>query len=504
MLKMEQVSKKFGNFTAIDKIDLIVNKNEIHAICGENGAGKSTLMKVLSGVYPRDEYTGTIYFEDQLCEFDKIRDSEETGIVIIHQELTLVSELSIMENIFLCNEIHKKGKIDWIKQFEITRQLLKLVGLEESPNEKVGDLGIGKQQLVEICKALNKNAKLLILDEPTAALNELESQRLLELMKKLQANGMTAIMISHKLNEIIQICDRVTVIRDGKKIETLSLKDGIEQARIVKGMVGRDIENIYPQKKYINSDEKILEINNLTAINPDTGRERIKDISFHLKKGEILGLAGLMGAGRSEIALSIFGKSYTKDTTFTAKKNGDPIELDTITKAISQKIAYVSEDRKKYGLILDAPLSMNMTLSTLDKISNHCIIDAELEYKNSMKYKEILKMRIDNIHQSAGSLSGGNQQKVVLAKWLLTDPDILILDEPTRGIDVGAKQEIYQIINMLAEQGKSIILISSEMSELIGLSDRVYVVNEGRIIAEMDESISSDEIMSAIVSDKTA
>ncbi|MFV0288664.1 MAG: ATP-binding cassette domain-containing protein [Mycoplasmatales bacterium] len=506
VLEMKNVTKKFGNFKAISNIDLTVRKNDIHAICGENGAGKSTLMKVLSGVYDNKSFEGEIIFNKEKCEFSSIRDSEEKGIVIIHQELMLIPELSVMENIFLGNEEKKYGKIDWAKQKEMTYYFLRMVGIENevSADDLVEDLGVGQQQLIEIAKALNKDAKLLILDEPTAALNEIESQNLLKLLKNLQANGMTAIMISHKLNEIIEVCNACTVIRDGEKIIDYDTKEKeIEEKEIVKNMVGRDMSDIYPKKEHKVSNEKILEVENLTVLNPDNGRERIKNVTFNLKEGEVLGIAGLMGAGRTEIALSIFGQMYGKVTSGVVKKEGKEIEYTNINKALEAKIAYVSEDRKKNGLVLENPLYENMSLATLDKISKNKIIDKIKELEQAEEYKKILKMRVDSVSQAADSLSGGNQQKVVLAKWLLTDPDILILDEPTRGIDVGAKQEIYQIINDLAKQGKSIILISSELPELIGLSDRVYVLNEGKIIGELEnKEITPENIMSKIVSDK--
>lgn len=506
ILEMKKVTKKFGDFKAISDIDLAVKRNDIHAICGENGAGKSTLMKILSGVYNHKEFEGEILFEGESCKFDTIRDSESKGIVIIHQELMLIPQLSVMENLFLGNEVVKNGSIDWKEQRRLTYYFLRMVGLdntEVTADTLIEDLGVGHQQLVEIAKALNKDAKLLILDEPTAALNELESQKLLELLLSLKENGMTSIMISHKLNEIVQVCDACTVIRDGKKIIDYEESKEIEEKEIVKNMVGRDMSDIYPSKTHEISEETILEVENLTVLNPDTERERLSNINFNLKKGEVLGIAGLMGAGRTELALSIFGQMYGKVASGKVKVNGSEIDFSSIDKVMNSKVAYVSEDRKKYGLILDMPLFKNMSLSTLHEVSDNLIINVDKEIEQAEEYRKVLNMRIDNIHQEAGSLSGGNQQKVVLAKWLLTQPDILILDEPTRGIDVGAKQEIYQIINELAKQGKSIILFSSELPELIGLSDRVYVLNEGRIIGELTSgNITPELVMQKIVSDK--
>lgn len=502
-LEIKQVTKKFGDFKAIDSIDMSVEQGEIHAICGENGAGKSTLMKTLSGVYPTGTYDGEFYLDGQLCDFKDIKDSEKHGIVIIHQELTLIPELSVMENIFLGNEMQKSKVINWEEQKKSAIQLMKLVGLTEKPETLVMDLGIGQQQLIEIAKALSKNAKVLILDEPTAALNEIESQKLLELLKKLRANGLTAVMISHKLNEIVEVCDSVTIIRDGQKIETIKVQgEKLDQNRIIKGMVGRSMDEIYPTKEHSISDANILEVKNLTVLNPETGRPRIKDVCFSLKKGEVLGISGLMGAGRTELATTIFGSMYGKVVSGEVLVNEKPINFSSVKHAMDAGIAYVSEDRKKFGLVLDDTLARNMSLATLDKISKNKVVDDNQEQKQALEYKEQLNMRITSVNQLASSLSGGNQQKIVLAKWLLSEPDILILDEPTRGIDVGAKQEIYQIINELSKQGKSIILISSEMPELIGMSDRVYVMNEGRIIKELSEEISAEIIMEAIVNDK--
>ncbi|WOO86703.1 sugar ABC transporter ATP-binding protein [Mollicutes bacterium LVI A0039] len=501
-LEIKNVTKRFGDFKAIDSITMDVSQNEIHAICGENGAGKSTLMKTLSGVYPSGTYEGEFHFEGKLCQFKDIKDSEKSGIVIIHQELTLIPELSIMENIFLGNEMQSGNVVNWSEQKKSALQLMKLVGLTEKPETLVVDLGIGQQQLIEIAKALSKNSKILILDEPTAALNEIESQKLLDLLKKLRNNGLTAMIISHKLNEIIEVCDRVTIIRDGKKIETLDVSAELDQGRIIKGMVGRSMDDIYPQKTHSISTDNILEVKDLTVLNPETGRPRLEKVNFHLKKGEVVGIGGLMGAGRTELALTIFGNMYGKVVSGEILVNGKKIDFSTVKKAMSEGIAYVSEDRKKYGLVLDDTLAKNMSLATLDEISTRHVIDKNQEQQQALDYKEQLNMRITSINQLASSLSGGNQQKIVLAKWLLANPEILILDEPTRGIDVGAKQEIYQIINELSKQGKSIILISSEMPELIGISDRVYVMNEGRIIKELSENINAEIIMEAIVKDK--
>lgn len=496
ILEMRGITKEFPGVKALSNVNLQVKKGEIHALCGENGAGKSTLMKVLSGVYPHGSYTGDILFDGNVCEFKNIRQSEERGIVIIHQELALIPYLSIAENIFLGNEISKNGVIDWNETMMRTKELLRKVGLKESPQTKVEDIGVGKQQLVEIAKALAKDVKLLILDEPTASLNENDSKNLLNLLLEFKGYGMSAIMISHKLNEIERVADSMTIIRDGQSIETLDMKkDNVNQDRIIKGMVGRDLTNRYPERTP-KIGETIFEVENWTVYHPThADRKMIDNVSLHIRRGEIVGVAGLMGAGRTELAMSVFGKSYGKKISGQIVKNGQEVQFPNVTSAIKQGMAYVSEDRKGNGLILMDDIKQNITLASLDKISKRAVIDENKEMIEAENYRKKLRIKTPSVLQKAGNLSGGNQQKIVLSKWIFSEPDILILDEPTRGIDVGAKYEIYSIINELAAEGKGILLISSELPELLGMCDRVYVMNEGSITGEVTREEANQETL---------
>ncbi|CAM4119691.1 L-arabinose ABC transporter ATP-binding protein [Lederbergia lenta] len=494
ILEMKNITKEFPGVKALDDVSLQVIQGEIHALCGENGAGKSTLMKVLSGVYPFGTYEGDILFQNKRCEFKDIRQSEQLGIVIIHQELALIPELSIAENIFLGNEQANKGVIDWNETKRKTIELLKKVGLNESPDTLISDIGVGKQQLVEIAKALSKDVKLLILDEPTAALNENDSENLLELLLELRKQGITAIIISHKLNEIKKVANSVTIIRDGQSIETIGTAD-ITEDRIIRGMVGRSLSNRYPDRKP-NIGEIFFEVKNWNAYHPLHGDRQIaKDINFHVKRGEIVGIAGLMGAGRTELAMSIFGKSYGKKISGEVIKDGKQVQLTDVSKAINQGIAYVSEDRKEYGLILMDDIKQNITLAKLEKITKRQVINEYEEYAEAENYRKRMNIKTPTVTQTVGNLSGGNQQKVVLSKWMFSEPDLLILDEPTRGIDVGAKYEIYTIINQLADQGKGILIISSELPEIIGMCDRIYVMSEGEITGEVSQENATQETL---------
>ncbi|MDQ0229381.1 multiple monosaccharide ABC transporter ATP-binding protein [Metabacillus malikii] len=494
ILEMKDITKEFPGVKALDKVNLQVKEGEIHALCGENGAGKSTLMKVLSGVYPFGTYSGDILFQNEICNFKTIKDSEELGIVIIHQELALIPELSISENIFLGNEIANKGVINWHATTLKTKELLKKVGLNESPNTKVDSIGVGKQQLVEIAKALSKEVKLLILDEPTASLNEDDSENLLNLLIEFKKQGMSAIIISHKLNEIEKVADSITIIRDGQTIETLNMKqDKVDEDRIIKGMVGRDLTNRYPTRTP-KIGQTFFEVKNWNVYHPlHTDRKVIDDVNLHIRKGEIVGIAGLMGAGRTELAMSIFGKSYGKKISGQMLKDGQEVHFNDVSSAIEQGIAYVSEDRKGNGLILMEDIKQNITLASLSKITKNAILDKNKEILVAEEYREKLRIKTPSIFQKAGNLSGGNQQKIVLSKWIFSEPDILILDEPTRGIDVGAKYEIYTIINELAMDGKGILIISSELPELLGMCDRIYTLNEGRITGELNKDEANQE-----------
>ena len=501
LLEMKEITKTFGKVVALNSVDLKVSENEIHAIVGENGAGKSTLMKVLSGVYPDGTYSGQITYEDKVAKYKGIRDSEKEGIVIIHQELALIPYLSIAENIFLGNEQAKRGFIDWNKTYVKTLELLKKVGLKENPNKSVGEIGIGKQQLVEIAKALSKEVKLLILDEPTAALNEIESENLLNLLLELKKEGVASVIISHKLNEVLHVADNITVIRDGKTIETFpNIKGQVDEDRIIRGMVGRDIEDRYPKRESAIGDV-LFEVKNWSVYHPENKTKKvIEDVSFNVRKGEVVGISGLMGAGRTELAMSLFGGAYGSRSEGQILKEGKPLKIKNIHMAIKEGLAYVTEDRKKFGLVLEEDINKNTTLANLKSVSKNNFIDGIKEKKVSEEYRNKLKTRSRDIYQLTKNLSGGNQQKVVLSKWLLTNPDILILDEPTRGIDVGAKYEIYQIINEMVAQGKCVIVISSELPEVIGLSDRIYIMNEGKFVGEVTkEEATQERIMSFIV-----
>ena len=501
ILEMRGITKTFPGVKALDDVNLKVAEGEIHALCGENGAGKSTLMKVLSGIYPYGDYEGEIVFRGEECRFSGIRDSERLGIIIIHQELALIPLLSIAENIFLGNERASKGVIDWRSTFERTGELLKRVGLKESPQELITNLGLGKQQLVEIAKALSKEVKLLILDEPTSSLNEKDSQALLDLLLEFKQRGIASIMISHKLNEIARVADSITVIRDGSAVSTLDCSGGnVSEDDIIRDMVGRSLDDRYPPRTPKIGDT-LFEVKGWTSTHPlHASRKVVNDVSFTARAGEVVGIAGLMGAGRTELAMSIFGRSYGTYVLGEALLHGKPVDTSTVERAIKAGICYVTEDRKGYGLILDETIRRNVPLANLAGISNGLVVDDNKEARIASDYRDRLRIKSSSIAQETVNLSGGNQQKVVLAKWLFAGPEVLILDEPTRGIDVGAKYEIYSIIAELAAQGKAVIVISSEMPELLGISDRIYVMNEGRFVGEMPTSEASQEkIMAAII-----
>ena len=497
ILEMKNIVKTFPGVKALDNVNLQVEEGEIHALVGENGAGKSTLMNVLSGIYPYGSYEGDIIYKGDICKFNQIKDSEEKGIVIIHQELALIPYMTIAENMFLGNEQGKKFKINWNDTYSKAAKYLKTVGLKETPDVLIKDIGVGKQQLVEIAKALAKNAKLLILDEPTASLNEDDSKALLELMLEFKKQGMTSIIISHKLNEISYVADKITVIRDGSTIETLTKGvDDFSESRIIKGMVGRELSDRFPKREKKNIGDVKMEVKDWTVYHPVYSERKVVDgVNIHVKKGEVLGISGLMGAGRTELAMSIFGKSYGDNISGTLLIDGEEIHLNSVRDAIKHKIAYVTEDRKGNGLLLSNPIKINTTLSNLKDVSKRGIINKEREYGVAVEYKERLRTKCPSVEQNVGNLSGGNQQKVLLAKWMFADPDVLILDEPTRGIDVGAKYEIYCIINSLVAEGKSVIMISSEMPEILGMCDRIYVMNEGKIVGELDGSEATQEII---------
>ena len=502
ILEMKNITKEFPGVKALDNVNLKVEEGEIHALVGENGAGKSTLMNVLSGIYPFGSYTGDIVYNGEVCKFQKIKDSEEKGIVIIHQELALIPYMSIGENMFLGNEQGRKSAIDWNKTYSEADKYLKMVGLSESSRVLIKDIGVGKQQLVEIAKALAKHAKLLILDEPTSSLNETDSRALLDLLLEFKKQGMTSIIISHKLNEVSYVADKITVIRDGSTIETLDkATDDISEDRIIKGMVGREMTDRFPKRHDVKIGDVAMEVKNWTVYHPQfTERKVVDDVSINVRKGEVVGIAGLMGAGRTELAMSIFGKAYGSNISGQLFLNGEEVHLKNIKDAIKHKLAYVTEDRKGNGLVLSNPIRVNTSLANLSELCTRRVIDKDKEYQVAEEYRGKLKTKCPTVDQNVGNLSGGNQQKVLLAKWMYANPDVLILDEPTRGIDVGAKYEIYCIINDLVAAGKSVIMISSELPEVLGMSDRIYVMNEGKMVGEMEGAEASQEsIMSCIL-----
>ncbi|MDP9986730.1 sugar ABC transporter ATP-binding protein [Arthrobacter sp. FW306-05-C] len=504
ILEMRSITKEFPGVKALSDVSLRVKAGEVHAICGENGAGKSTLMKVLSGVYPYGSYDGDIVYQGQVQQFRDIRASEHAGIVIIHQELALIPELSIMENIFLGNEPTKRGVINWAEARLRSLDLLARVGLREDPDTPIKEIGVGKQQLVEIAKALNKSVKILILDEPTAALNESDSQHLLDLILGLKAKGITSIIISHKLNEIEQIADSITIIRDGKSIETLDVKkDGVDEDRIIKGMVGRTLESRFPEHTP-KIGEVFFEVKNWTVGHPAVQDRLVcKNSSFYVRRGEIVGFAGLMGAGRTELARSVFGRSYGRFIDGHIYKDGKEIVLKNVRQAIDAGLGYVTEDRKSLGLNLLDDIKTTTVSAALKKISHNSVVDPNQEFTVAEQYRKSLRTKTPSVEEGVAKLSGGNQQKVVLAKWMFTDPDLLILDEPTRGIDVGAKYEIYGIIQQLANQGKGVIVISSELPELLGLSDRIYTIFEGAITGVLTKEEASQESLMKLMTSAT-
>ena len=503
ILEMRSITKEFPGVKALDNVNLKVERGEIHALVGENGAGKSTLMNVLSGTYPYGSYTGDIIYNGETCQFHTLHDSEEKGIVIIHQELALIPELSIGENMFLGNERKGRFGINWDETYHQARIHMDQVGLKDDEHTLIKDIGTGKQQLVEIAKALAKNVKLLILDEPTSSLNEADSKMLLDLLLSFKKQGMTSIIISHKLNEIAYVADKITVIRDGATIETIDNSTRtVDEDRIIRGMVGRELSDRYPTREHNISDEIGLEVRNWTVHHPIYQEKVVDDnVSFYVRKGEVVGFSGLQGAGRTELAMSIFVRSDSTNVTGQCFINGKEVHLHSEKQAIEAGLAYVTEDRKGNGLVLPMSIAINTTMAKMGDVCNKVgVLDREKEKSVAEEYRQRLRTKTPSVEQAVGNLSGGNQQKVLLSKWMFAAPDVLILAEPTRGIDVGAKYEIYGIINNLGGMGKSVIMISSELPEILGMSDRIYVMNEGRMVAEMKaEDASQEKIMAAIL-----
>ena len=505
ILEMRSITKTFPGVKALQDVSLTVQRGEIHAICGENGAGKSPLMKVLSGVYPHGTYDGAIVFEGEEVEFGSINDSEGRGIVIIHQELALVPYLSVAENIFLGNEVRGTASlIDWNKANAEAAKLLARVGRDENPTTPVSQLGVGKQQLIEIAKALSKQVKLLILDEPTAALNDNDSEHLLGLLRHLKGQGITSIIISHKLNEIAEIADRTPIIRDGRTIETIDMSEPTStQDRIIRGMVGRDLEHRYPERTP-DIGAEVLRVEDWTVRHPtQSDRVVIDGASFNVRAGEVVGIAGLMGAGRTELAMSIFGRSYGRGISGRIYKDGQEIQVRDVDEAIRHGLAYATEDRKRYGLNLIEDIRRNISAAGMRRLARRGWVNGNEEIKVAEEYRASLNIKAPTVMALTGKLSGGNQQKVVLAKWLYTEPDVLILDEPTRGIDVGAKYEIYTIINRMVAAGKAVVVISSELPELIGICDRIYTLSQGRVTGEVArEDATQEHLMHFMTMDK--
>jgi putative multiple sugar transport system ATP-binding protein len=500
---MKNITKLYPGVKALDNVNLQVERGEIHALVGENGAGKSTLMNVLSGTIPHGEYTGQIIYDGKECVFSNIHDSEKLGIVIIHQELALIPELTIAENMFLGNErAGRFGRIDWGETFRQAQEQMNRVGLKEKSSVLIKDIGTGKQQLVEIAKALSKNVKLLILDEPTSSLNEEDSKMLLDMLLGFKKEGLTSIIITHKLNEVAYCADRITVLRDGATIETMDNPEhNIDEERIIRGMVGRELTNRFPAREHNVSDEVIFEARDWTVYHPVYTEKCVDShISFKVHRGEIVGFSGLQGAGRTELAMSLFGKSYGSRISGQELINGKEVHLKNEHDAIEHGLAYATEDRKVNGLVLEDSIAWNTTMAKLSRVSHRGILDVAAENRAAQEYVKAMDTKTPSIHQQAGHLSGGNQQKVLLSKWMFAEPDVLILDEPTRGIDVGAKYEIYCIMNRMVAEGKAVVMISSELPELLGMCDRIYVMNEGRMAAEFTaEEATQEKIMSAIL-----
>jgi putative multiple sugar transport system ATP-binding protein len=497
ILEMKNITKEFPGVKALNNVSFQVAENEIHCLVGENGAGKSTLMKVLSGVYPYGDYSGEIVYCGEVQKFRGISESEKAGIAIIYQELALVPEMTVYENMFLGNEIKNGAMVNWNETIKKSIEMLKKVRLDVNPATKVKNLGVGKQQLIEIAKALSRDVRLLILDEPTSALNEGDSENLLNLLRELKDHGVTSILISHKLKEVIKIADTVTVLRDGQTISTLDASKGeVAENILIKHMVGREIDNIYPKKEPRQFGEIVLEVKNWSAYNPALSRDVLKNVSFNVRKGEIVGLAGLIGSGRTELALSIFGNPDGYRISGDLFIKGEKRHFSHPEGAIDAGLAYVTEDRKGDGLILIQDVKQNISLANLIEIAERGVVDSNAEIKVANEYKVSLNIKTPTVEQKVMNLSGGNQQKVSLAKWLFVNPDVLIMDEPTRGIDVGAKYEIYLIMTRLVEKGMSIIMISSELPEILGMSDRVYIVASGRIAGELPiEEATQEKIM---------
>ncbi len=491
LLEMRNITKTFPGVRALDGVTFDLHEGEVHALVGENGAGKSTLMKVLGGVYPHPQYGGEIILDGKEHRFANVRDAELAGIAVIYQELSLVKQMSIAENIFLGREPRRFGVIQWEQVYSRAERLLDDLHLRLDPRTPVDNLGIGQQQLVEIAKALSHEARILVLDEPTAALTDAEVETLFVIINKLKSRGVGMIYISHKLNEVFRLSDRITVLRDGRTVGT-EPRSAMDEPRVIALMVGREVGDIFPQANHPRGDV-VFEARNMTVEDPNVaGKLLVKNVSFAVRQGEVLGIAGLMGAGRSDLLMAIFG-AHAGRVTGEILVQGKPARIARPADAIRHGIGFVTEDRKRFGLILEQTILNNMTLAGLSRVSGRFLTDIDAEAAAGERYRRELRVKATNVYTIAGTLSGGNQQKVVLAKWLMTSPRVLFLDEPTRGIDVGAKQEIYAQINKLAGTGLAIVLVSSELPEVLGLSDRVIVLHEGRITGEYTRADATPE-----------
>lgn len=498
ILDVRNVTKKFPGVIALNNVSIQVKRGEIHGLCGENGAGKSTLMKILSGVYPYGTYEGSVIYEGQELKLEErsIRQATEQGIAIVYQELTLVPSMTVGENVYLGKEPLENGVINWNKLYANTDRILAQYKLDVKSQSLVKSLGVGKMQMVEIAKALSEDAKVLILDEPTSALTEAEINKLMEILGILKEHGVTCIYITHKLDEFFRITDRVTVLRDGQTVTTQPTEDLTEE-RLVNFMVGRQMKERFP-KGNRQPGEVMFEVEDLHAEDPnESGRGVLNGVSFNLRRGEILGIAGLMGSGRTELVTTIFGE-YGKITKGKIKLENKDIQINSARQAIETGISLVPEDRKGQGLVLINSILKNISLPNLNQFASFFRLDKDAELQASMRQAKNLAIKAPNLQVNCDTLSGGNQQKVVIAKWLLSKPKILIMDDPTRGIDVGAKYEIYKLMNELAEKGVSIIMISSELEEVLGMSDRVMVMHEGRSNGTLNVKEATQEKIMAL------
>ncbi len=478
ILAVENLTKRFPGVLALNRVSFDLQAGEIHAICGENGAGKSTLIKVLSGIYPEGSYEGKIVIDGRESTFRHISDAEAAGISVIYQELALVQEMTVAENIFLGSEPTRLGKIDWHKVYSDTQQLLEKFQLKLDPTAEISKLGVGEQQLVEIVKALSKKTRILLLDEPTAALTETEVEILLDIIRSLKAQGITCVYISHKLDEVFAIADRITVIRDGESIATLRTAE-TDKNEVIRHMIGREIGNLFPRRES-HPAAVLLSVKNLTVMQPPKTRPILEDISFELQAGEVLGFGGLMGAGRTELLMHLFG-AFGKRLNGSVQLNGKPLENHIPREAIDNGMVLISEDRKRYGLLMEQSIGFNLSIAALHQFAGKVLIDGNSEYQRNQHFFDTLGVKAPGLETEVNTLSGGNQQKIVIGKGLMTDPSVVFMDEPTRGIDVGAKLEVYELINQLTEQGKAVLLVSSELPELMGMSDRMIILSEGRI-----------------------